>query len=58
MDHTLEGAVQISIGDNEYIGGENTASSGHSCTALIKATLDADGTSFIKNGLLLAKRND
>jgi len=49
MDHIVEGAVQIGIGNNEYIGGKNTSSFGTVAT-LSKATLDIDGRIIIKNG--------
>lgn len=52
MDRIVEGAVQIGIGDNEYIGGKNTSSFGMAPT-LSKATLDIDGTKLIKNGTLI-----
>jgi aminopeptidase len=51
MDNIVEGAVQIGIGDNEYIGGKNTSSFGMAAT-LSKATLDIDGIKIIKNGKL------
>ncbi|HVP40442.1 MAG TPA: aminopeptidase [Candidatus Krumholzibacteriaceae bacterium] len=54
MDHIVEGAVQIGVGDNEYIGGKNTSSFGMPAT-LSKATLEIDGKTIIKNGLLLSK---
>jgi len=54
MDHIVEGAVQIGIGDNEYIGGKNSATFGMAAT-LSKATLDIDGKTLIKNGLLAKK---
>lgn len=54
MDHNVEGAVRIGIGDNENIGGKNTASFGIAAT-LSKATLDIDGKMIIKNGQLLAE---
>jgi leucyl aminopeptidase (aminopeptidase T) len=56
MNHIVEGAVQIGIGDNEYIGGKNTASFGVAAT-LSKATLDVDGKTIIKNGQLSATQN-
>jgi leucyl aminopeptidase (aminopeptidase T) len=49
MDYIVEGAVQIGIGDNEYIGGKNTSSFGMSAT-LSKATLEVDGKTLVKNG--------
>jgi leucyl aminopeptidase (aminopeptidase T) len=52
MDHIVEGAVQIGIGDNEYIGGRNASSFGMVAT-LGKATLDVDGKIVVKNGRLL-----
>jgi len=54
MDHIVEGAVQIGIGDNEYIGGRNNSSFGMAAT-LSKATLDIDGKTIIKNGRFLPK---
>jgi leucyl aminopeptidase (aminopeptidase T) len=54
MDHIVEGAVQIGIGDNEYVGGKNTSSFGMPAT-LSKATLQIDGDTIIKNGKLLPK---
>jgi leucyl aminopeptidase (aminopeptidase T) len=51
-DHIVEGAVQIGIGDNEYIGGKNISSFGMAAT-LSKATLTIDGKAVIKNGKLL-----
>jgi leucyl aminopeptidase (aminopeptidase T) len=51
MDYIVEGAVQIGIGDNEYIGGKNSSSFGMVGT-LGKATLDIDGKTIIKNGKL------
>jgi aminopeptidase len=51
MDYIVEGAVQIGIGDNEYIGGKNTSSFGMAAT-LGKATLDVDGRTIIKKGQL------
>jgi leucyl aminopeptidase (aminopeptidase T) len=54
MDNIVEGAVQIGIGDNEYIGGKNTSTFGMTAT-LSKATLDIDGRIIIKNGLLTPK---
>jgi leucyl aminopeptidase (aminopeptidase T) len=54
MDQIVEGAVQIGIGDNEYIGGKNTSVFGMAAT-LSKATLDVDGKTIIKNGLLVTK---
>jgi leucyl aminopeptidase (aminopeptidase T) len=53
-DHIVEGAVQIGIGDNEYIGGKNASSFGMAGT-ISKATLDVDGEKIIKNGRLLPK---
>ena len=52
MDHIVEGAVQIGVGDNEYIGCKNSSSFGMVAT-LGKATLDVDGKVIIKNGKLL-----
>ena len=49
MDYIVEGAVQIGIGDNEYIGGKNNSSFGLAAT-LGKATLKLDGKTLIKNG--------
>jgi leucyl aminopeptidase (aminopeptidase T) len=54
IDHIVEGAVQLGIGDNEYSGGENTSPFGMAAT-LGKATLDIDGETVIKNGRLLLK---
>jgi aminopeptidase len=54
MDHIVEGAVQIGIGDNEYIGGKNSSTFGMAAT-LSKATLDIDGKTIIKNGRLATK---
>lgn len=54
MNHIVEGAVQIGIGDNEYIGGKNVSSFGMVAT-LGRATLDIDGKTVVKNGLLLPK---
>jgi leucyl aminopeptidase (aminopeptidase T) len=51
MDHIVEGAVQIGIGDNEYIGGKNNSSFGTVAT-MAKATLDIDGRTIIRNGQL------
>jgi len=56
MDYIVEGAVQIGIGDNEYIGGKNTSSFGMAAT-LSRATLNIDGKTIIKNGQLLAELN-
>lgn len=53
-DYIVEGAVQISIGDNEYIGGKNSSTFGMVAT-LSKATLDIDGKTIIKNGQFLQK---
>jgi hypothetical protein len=52
MDSIVEGAVQIGIGDNEYIGGKNSSSFGMVAT-MAKATLDIDGRTIIRNGQLL-----
>jgi leucyl aminopeptidase (aminopeptidase T) len=49
MDHIVEGAVQISIGDNEYVGGKNESSFGMVAT-MGKATLQVDKRTIIKNG--------
>jgi aminopeptidase len=54
MNNIVEGAVQIGIGDNEYIGGKNASAFGMAPT-LSKATLEIDGKTIIKNGLLTAK---
>jgi leucyl aminopeptidase (aminopeptidase T) len=54
MDNIVEGAVQIGIGDNEYIGGKNTASFGMPAT-LSKATLEIDGKVIVKDGRLLSE---
>jgi aminopeptidase len=51
MDYIVEGAVQIGIGDNEYIGGKNSSAFGMVAT-MGKATLDIDGRTMIKNGKL------
>ena len=51
MDHVVEGAVQIGIGDSEYIGGKNNSSFGTVAT-MSKATLDIDGKTIIRNGRL------
>jgi leucyl aminopeptidase (aminopeptidase T) len=51
MDHIVEGAVQIGVGDNEYIGGKNSSSFGMVAT-MGKATLDIDGRTIIKKGQL------
>jgi leucyl aminopeptidase (aminopeptidase T) len=53
-DYNVEGAVQIGIGDNEYIGGKNTSTFGMAAT-LSKATLDVDGKVIVKNGQLQLK---
>ena len=55
MDHVVEGAVQIGIGDNEYIGGKNTSTFGMAAT-MSKATLEIDQKTVIKNGQLTAKQ--
>ena len=49
VDYIVEGAVQIDIGDNEYIGGKNSSSFGIAAT-LSKATLKVGGKTIIKNG--------
>ncbi len=54
MDNIVEGAVQIGIGDNEYIGGKNSSSFGMAAT-MGKATLDIDGRTIIRNGRLPPK---
>ena len=54
MDNIVEGAVQIGIGDNEYIGGKNASTFSMAAT-LSKATLDIDGKTIIKNGRLSTK---
>jgi leucyl aminopeptidase (aminopeptidase T) len=51
MDNIVEGAVQIGVGDNEYIGGKNSSSFGMVAT-MGKATLDIDGRTIIRNGRL------
>jgi leucyl aminopeptidase (aminopeptidase T) len=51
MDNIVEGAIQIGIGDNEYIGGKNASSFGMIAT-MGRATLDIDGRTIIKNGKL------
>jgi leucyl aminopeptidase (aminopeptidase T) len=53
-DYNVAGAVQIGIGDNEYIGGKNASSYGMAAT-LSKATLVVDGNAIIKNGQLQLK---
>ncbi len=52
MDYIVGGAVQIGIGDNEYIGGKNTSSFGMAAT-LSKATLEIDGKTIVKRGKLI-----
>jgi len=54
MDHVVEGAIQIGIGDNEYIGGKNTSTFGMAAT-MSKATLEIDGKTIIRNGRLTTK---
>jgi len=54
MDHVVEGAVQVGIGDAEYIGGKNTSTFGMAAT-MSKATLEIDGERIIENGRLKAK---
>jgi leucyl aminopeptidase (aminopeptidase T) len=54
MDNIVEGAVQIGIGDNEYIGGKNSSSFGMVAT-MGKATLDIDARTIIRNGKLSPK---
>jgi hypothetical protein len=51
MDNIVEGAVQIGVGDNEYIGRKNNSSFGMVAT-MGKATLDIDGRTIIRNGQL------
>ena len=51
MDNIVEGAVQIGVGDNEYIGGKNSSSFGMAAT-MSKATLDVDGRTILRNGQL------
>jgi leucyl aminopeptidase (aminopeptidase T) len=51
MDQIVEGAVQIGVGDNEYVGGKNSSSFGTVAT-MGKATLDIDGRTIIKKGKL------
>ena len=51
MDYIVEGAVQIGVGDNEYIGGKNSSSFGMVAT-MSKATLDIDGRTIIRDGQL------
>ncbi|NWG10906.1 aminopeptidase [Candidatus Bathyarchaeota archaeon] len=53
-DYIVEGAVQIGVGDNEYIGGKNNSSFGMAAT-LSKATLKIDGQTIIKNGKISLK---
>jgi leucyl aminopeptidase (aminopeptidase T) len=50
-DYNVEGAVQVGIGDNEYIGGKNVSTFGIAAT-LSKATLSVDGNVLVKNGRL------
>jgi leucyl aminopeptidase (aminopeptidase T) len=54
MDYVVEGAVQIGVGDNEYIGGKNSSSFGMAAT-LSKATLKIDGQTIIQNGKISLK---
>lgn len=54
MDNIVEGAVQIGIGDSEYIGGKNNSSFGMAAT-LSKATLNIDGRTIIRNGQIKPK---
>ena len=54
MDHVVEGAVQIGIGDNEYIGGKNKSTFGIAAT-MSKATLEIDGKTIITNGRFTTK---
>jgi leucyl aminopeptidase (aminopeptidase T) len=54
MNHIVEGAVQIGIGDNEYIGGKNNSTFGMAA-ALSRATLTVDGKTIIKSGQLLTE---
>jgi aminopeptidase len=54
MDHVVEGAVQVGIGDNEYIGGKNTSTFGMAAT-MSKATLEIDGKTIIRNGRLMTE---
>jgi aminopeptidase len=51
MDNIVEGAVQIGVGDNEYIGGKNSTSFGMVAT-MSRATLEIDGRTIIRNGQL------
>jgi leucyl aminopeptidase (aminopeptidase T) len=51
MDHIVESAVQIGVGDNEYIGGKNRSSFSTVAT-MGKATLDVDGRRIIQKGKL------
>jgi leucyl aminopeptidase (aminopeptidase T) len=53
-DYVVEGAIQIGIGDNEYMGGKNRSSFSIAAT-LSKATLKIDGTTIIKNGRISMK---
>jgi leucyl aminopeptidase (aminopeptidase T) len=53
-DYIVEGAVQIGIGDNEYIGGKNKSTFGMAAT-LSKATLKIDGETIVKNGKISFK---
>lgn len=50
-DYIVEGAVQIGIGDNEYIGGKNCSSFGMAAT-ISRANLQADGKMIVRNGQL------
>lgn len=54
MDYIVEGAVQLGIGENEYLGGKNSSSFSMAAT-LSKATLKIDGKTIIRNGQLLQK---
>jgi hypothetical protein len=54
MDNIVEGAFQIGVGDNEYIGGKNKSSFGMAAT-MGTATLDVDGRKIIRNGKLTLK---
>jgi leucyl aminopeptidase (aminopeptidase T) len=55
MDYIVEGAVQIGIGDNEYIGGKNSSSSFGMAATVSKATLKIGGKTIIKNGRISLK---
>jgi len=54
IDHIVEGAVQIGVGDNKYIGGKNS-SPFETEVRISKATLEIDGKTVIRNGRLSLK---